>query len=176
MVVVKPRFSPEAREVGRLSAVPVDEPALKIARLSVSVAEGHLSRMDFHYPVAIREGVEHLTERHELGPCTHEEYLTAFNDAELDVTHDGEGLIGRGLDVGVRRETVVQPGSGTRDQGQRLRLPGWFHLARVALPPRSSTNRRTRRSERPAATTGSRPSMTSAPPASASSRATLLTS
>ena len=59
-----------ARGVGGGSAVWVDEPELKIARLSVHEAEYQLSRMDFHYLAATREGIERLTERHALGLFT----------------------------------------------------------------------------------------------------------
>ena len=58
--------------MGRLSAIWVDEPKRKVARLSVREAECHLSRMDFHYLAATREGVERLTERHELRLFTRE--------------------------------------------------------------------------------------------------------
>jgi SAM-dependent methyltransferase len=103
VVVVEPWFGPDVWEDGRLTADLVDEPALKIARILVSGREGSVSTLDIHYLVARPAGVEYFTEQHRLGLFTHEEYLAAFREAGLDVTHDGEGLLGRGLYVGVRR-------------------------------------------------------------------------
>jgi hypothetical protein len=70
--------------------------------MSVSAVEDGVSVLDFHYLVATPAGVEHFTERHEMGLFRHEDYVAAFTDAGLRVAHDPEGLIGRGLYIGVR--------------------------------------------------------------------------
>jgi SAM-dependent methyltransferase len=102
VVIVEPWFSPDVWEDGRLTADLVDQPALKIARVLVSGREGSVSTLDIHYLVARPAGVESFTEHHRLGLFTHEEYLAAFREAGVDVTHDAEGLLGRGLYVGTR--------------------------------------------------------------------------
>ena len=102
VVIVEPWFSSEVWEVGRLTAELVDRPDLKIARILVSTAEDTVSILDIHYLVARREGVEHFSERHELGLFSDAEYLDAFRDADLDVCHDPEGLLGRGLYIGLK--------------------------------------------------------------------------
>jgi hypothetical protein len=53
----------------------------------------------FHYLVGTPEGVEHLTEDHELGLFTVEEMLGFFEQAGLAVHYDPEGIFGRGLYV-----------------------------------------------------------------------------
>jgi hypothetical protein len=64
--------------------------------------EGNVAILDFHYLVATAEGIEHFTERHELGLFTEEEYLAAFAQAGLEARHDREWLGGRGMYIGVR--------------------------------------------------------------------------
>ena len=99
LLVVEPWFAPDAWEDGFVDAVFVDEPGLKLARMSISGREGRLSRVDLHYLVATADGIERFEESHELGLYTHEEYLTAFRSAGFEVEHDAEGLMGRGLYV-----------------------------------------------------------------------------
>jgi hypothetical protein len=48
-------------------------------------------------------GISHVTETHEMGWFTHDEYLNAFKFAELDVEHLEEGLTGRGIYIGRKR-------------------------------------------------------------------------
>jgi SAM-dependent methyltransferase len=99
VLVVEPWLAPDVWQDGHVAAVHVDEPELKIARMNVARRRGSLSVVDFHYLVATPEGVEHFTELHELGLFTVEQYLAAFRAAALDVAHDPEGPMGRGLYV-----------------------------------------------------------------------------
>ena len=101
-LVVEPWFTPEQWEPGRLGALFVDEPDLKITRMSTGGVEGRLSFLLFHYLIGTPQGVEYFTERHELGLFTHEEYLEAFRNADLETIHDPEGLDGRGLYIGLK--------------------------------------------------------------------------
>jgi SAM-dependent methyltransferase len=108
VVVVEPWITPDAWDEDHLGAVFVDEPDLKIARVNLPERDGRLSRFVFHYLVLTSEGVERFEELHELGLFTHEEYVDAFRAAGLEVEHDPEGLMGRGLYVG------RSPAAGTR--------------------------------------------------------------
>jgi hypothetical protein len=102
VLLVEPWLTPDTWVVGHPAALFVDRPDLKVARMSVSAIEDGMSVLDFHYLVATPAGVEHFTERHELGLFRHEDYIAAFTAAGLQVVHDPEGLIGRGLYIGVR--------------------------------------------------------------------------
>ncbi len=97
-------LTPQEWTPGHLHAMFVDQPDLKLARMSVSgvPVEGNVAVLEFHYLVATAEGVEHFTERHELGLFTDEEYRAAFTQAGLDVLHDPEWLGGRGMYIGTR--------------------------------------------------------------------------
>jgi hypothetical protein len=62
---------------------------------------------EFHYLVGQPGGVEHLVEPHVVSLFRDEDYLDAFRAAGLDVEHDPEGLMGRGLFFGVRPSEAV---------------------------------------------------------------------
>lgn len=97
VLLVEPWFTPEQWHPGRAFMLQVNEPDLKIVRMSYSRQRGKLSFIDFEYLIGTSKGIEHHVEIHELGLFTHQEYLDAFKAAKLDVTHDTEGLDGRGL-------------------------------------------------------------------------------
>lgn len=102
VLIVEPWFEPAAFHPNTLHAAFIDQPDLKIARLNLSRVENGLSVLDFHYLVGTPEGIEHFSERHELGLFTSEEMLTAFARAGLQTSVDPDGLTGRGLYIGVR--------------------------------------------------------------------------
>ncbi len=94
VVLVEPWLGPEGFQDGHLSGIFLDEPELKLARMSVSRREGRVSVLDFEYLVGTPAGIERLSERHELGLFTVEEHLAAFGAAGLDAEHDPEGSRG----------------------------------------------------------------------------------
>ncbi len=102
LALVEPWFGPGILDTGGVHATFVNEPDLKIARMNVNRVEGSLSFLDFHYMVGTPAGVEEFCETHVMGVFTDEEYEQAFKQAGLEVTHDKEGLDGRGLWIGVR--------------------------------------------------------------------------
>ena len=103
VLLVEPWLTPEAVVTPHVGAVFVDQPELKIARVNTIEVDGRRSSFLFHFLVGTSEGVEHFTEPHELMLFTHEEYLAAFRAAGVTVEHDGEGLMGRGLYIGIAR-------------------------------------------------------------------------
>ena len=100
VLVVEPWLAPDVWQVGRPHLLTVDDPDLKIARMTVAGREGRLAIMDFAYLVATSEGLEQFSEHHEAALFTDDEYRYGFEAAGLTVELDAQGLIGRGLYLG----------------------------------------------------------------------------
>ena len=100
ILLIEPWFSAKQWHPGRVSMTQVDESDLKIVRMSHARQRGKISLLEFQYLIGTSKGIEHLVEIHELGLFTHREYMDAFKTAGLKVTHDPEGLDGRGLYIG----------------------------------------------------------------------------
>jgi ubiquinone/menaquinone biosynthesis C-methylase UbiE len=105
VLLVEPWFTPEQWTVGRVSTIVVEKPGMKIVRMSHGAQRGKIALLDFQYLAGTPGGIEHLSEHHEFGLFSHEEYMAAFVKAGLDVVHDPEGVDGRGLYIGIRRQT-----------------------------------------------------------------------
>jgi ubiquinone/menaquinone biosynthesis C-methylase UbiE len=102
VLLVEPWFSREQWNAGRVSMVSVDQPDLKIVRMSRASRKGNQSILEFQYLFGTAKGIEHSTEIHELGLFSDKDYLNAFRSAGLKVIHDAKGLDGRGLYIGVK--------------------------------------------------------------------------
>ena len=101
IAVVEPFLAAAAFRAGRVDAVFVDEPDLKIARMSVSKQMGKIAILDFHYLVATLQGIERLFERHELGLFDEPAYRDAFESAGLAFRALERGPFARGLYEGL---------------------------------------------------------------------------
>jgi SAM-dependent methyltransferase len=103
LLIVEPFFSPDQWEPGHLDSTVVDEPDLKVVRMVLSGPAESPMTMSFNYLVGTPEGIDHFTEEHEVGLFTDQEHRDAFRAAGLEAERDAEGLMGRGLFIGVRR-------------------------------------------------------------------------
>jgi SAM-dependent methyltransferase len=104
VIIVEPWILPEHWRDGEISALFVDEPEVKVARMNVSRRDGNVSILNFHFMVASRDGVRTFTEPHRLTLFTAREYEAAFERAGLFMDYQPEGLTrGRGLYVGFSR-------------------------------------------------------------------------
>jgi SAM-dependent methyltransferase len=102
LMILEPWITPSSFMKGIVSLISVDKPNLKIARINVGKVQGPVSALEFHYLIGTPSKVRHVVDRELLGLWTHEEYLDAFRDAGLEVAFDPEGLMGRGLYLGVK--------------------------------------------------------------------------
>ncbi len=102
VLIVEPWFNPDVWVAGRPHMLNIDEPDLKITRMNVSEREGDLAVIEFHYLVGTAEGIDYFSERHELALFHSAIYIITFEAAGLQTYHDPEGLMDRGLFVGIK--------------------------------------------------------------------------
>ncbi len=97
-------FTAEQWRPGTLAAIFVDEPELKIARMSTSERREDLAILNMAYLVATPDGIEHITEQHELGLFDMDDHRSAFTAAGLrEVTSAGAALTGVFTNRGTHR-------------------------------------------------------------------------
>ena len=103
VLIVEPWLTPADWNVG-VSFIHAGEiGAQKVCRMSYSSREGNLSVLDLHYLRSTDGGIEHYSERLELGLFTRDEMTHAFELANMDVRYDDQGLMGRGLYIAHHR-------------------------------------------------------------------------
>jgi len=102
LMILEPWITPANFQKGLIGSNFVDKPHLKIARINISKIRGPVSAFEYHYLIGTPGKVQYVVDRGSLGLWTHEEHLDAFRDAGLEVTFDQEGLMGRGLFLGLK--------------------------------------------------------------------------
>jgi SAM-dependent methyltransferase len=96
-VLIEPWFGFDGWKPGTVHMLTAESKERKICRINVSEQEGSLSVLNFHYLVGTSEGVQHYTERHELGLFSLKEMLEAFKRSGLKAKFDENGIAGRGM-------------------------------------------------------------------------------
>ncbi len=102
VLIVEPWLTPNTYQPGRIDAVFVKEPKLKVVRMNRTTMKGRISVLDFHYLIGTPQGIDYFREHDEFGLFTHDQYLRSFRAAGLKVVYDPKGLIGRGLYIGTK--------------------------------------------------------------------------
>jgi hypothetical protein len=100
ILIVEPWLRPQEWQPGKLHALFVDEPDLKIARMSLPGREGDVSTIRFEYLIATPGRIDHEVELHRLGLFTDDQYSSAFRNAGIEPRLISPGLTARGLFVG----------------------------------------------------------------------------
>ncbi|MFQ5474518.1 MAG: class I SAM-dependent DNA methyltransferase [Candidatus Nanoarchaeia archaeon] len=67
VVVIEPFLTRKDWVNGKPHANFIDKPDVKIVRMNVAKSRGNVAILDFNYLIATKKGIEHLTDRHELG-------------------------------------------------------------------------------------------------------------
>jgi SAM-dependent methyltransferase len=99
-LIIEPWFTPEQWRPARPFILAGEIGADKVYRMSNSLREGALSVLLHDYLRGTLNGIEHYSERIELGLFTRDEMTWAFEFSGMEVRYDVEGLMGRGLYVG----------------------------------------------------------------------------
>jgi SAM-dependent methyltransferase len=102
VLIVEPWLRPEQFHEGRIWSIFVDEPDLKIARMTVAERHGKIVDLHMRYMVGRAGKIEEFAEHHQEALHTVAEYMSAFTLAGLDTAYDEEGLNGRGLYIATR--------------------------------------------------------------------------
>lgn len=105
VAIVEPWFSPDQWNEGYVGVLSARTDEMAVARASTSTrTDPRRVTLHFVFAVAYPDGsTDTYTEDHPTGQFTVDEHVAAFRDAGLEVEHDPEGLIGRGLYVAVKR-------------------------------------------------------------------------
>jgi len=99
LLVVDPWFEPGDLTHGFVSALSGDEPGRAVCRVSRTVIDGSISRLELEYLIGRPEGIERRSEVHELGLFTQAQMEDAFRAAGLSVERRPKVLRTRGLYV-----------------------------------------------------------------------------
>ncbi len=102
LVIVEPWVMLEDYRENTLDASFVDQPHLKIARISTNERYGRTAVVRFDYLVGEPTGVSSFGETHKLQLFTDDEYLAAFEAAGLKARNERSDLFYRGLYVATR--------------------------------------------------------------------------
>ena len=95
VMFIEPFVSPEKWNGYTPNGQYVDH-SIKICRMSYFERAGREIALTFHYLVSRPEGVEYLTEKHDIGLFSDADYQAAFAAAGLIARHDEVGLMRRG--------------------------------------------------------------------------------
>jgi SAM-dependent methyltransferase len=102
ILLLEPWVTPEKWIANRPHALASQPGDLAVARVALSGRRGRISTVEMQYLVAAPTGITHFAELLELGLFTNDEMRRALEATGLSVAHDPEGLIGRGLWLGMR--------------------------------------------------------------------------
>jgi len=102
VLVVEPWITPDEWRPSTPHVLSAEGAGVVLARVTVSGRDGRLATMEMHYALGTPDGIETWDRNHALALYTVDEMQTAFEEAGLEVEHDPDGLMGRGLYICTR--------------------------------------------------------------------------
>jgi ubiquinone/menaquinone biosynthesis C-methylase UbiE len=110
VLLVDPWFAPGEMDDGHVMVLHAEDAGRSVVRMSRTVIEGAVSRLEFEYLIGDARGLERRSEVHELGLFTGSEVERAFQRAGHSVERIERTLRTRGIYVGT---LAAYAGSGT---------------------------------------------------------------
>jgi len=102
MLLVEGWVTPESWIVGKVRTDIYETDDGFVARMALMEPIDR-GRLVLEYMIGDSSGISHVTETHEMGWFTHDEYSNAFTKAGLELEYLEEGLTGRGIYIGIKR-------------------------------------------------------------------------
>jgi SAM-dependent methyltransferase len=99
VVIVEPWLEPGVIDPDRISSDTAIGDNVHVCRMARITVEGPVSTIHFEYLIGQPSGINHFSEKHELGLFTREEMANAFESAGFRIKYDPDGISGRGLYV-----------------------------------------------------------------------------
>jgi len=100
VLLVDPWFEPGQLTDGWIVTLTGQREGLTVSRMSRTVVDGPVSRLEFEYLIGSAAGIERRSELHELGLFTQDQIEAAFSAAGLSVAREPEVLGTRGVYIG----------------------------------------------------------------------------
>lgn len=100
VILVDPWFEPGQLSDGWISTLLGKSDRMTVCRMSRTVLQDAISRLEFEYLIGTASGIEHRSEVHELGLFTQEQMEQAFSEAGLIVERRPGALRARGVYIG----------------------------------------------------------------------------
>lgn len=117
VLIVDPWFEPGTLTHGFHSALVGESDDVTACRISRTLIDGSVSRLECEYLIATSEGIERRSELHELGLFTQTQMESAFDSAGLAVERIEEVLRTRGIYIGVAPSTGAGLSAAPRGRG-----------------------------------------------------------
>jgi ubiquinone/menaquinone biosynthesis C-methylase UbiE len=102
MLLMEGWVTPESWIVGKVRTEIYETDDGFVARMAL-MEPIERGRLVLEYMIGDSSGISHVTETHEMGWFTHNEYLNAFKKADLTTEYIEEGLTGRGIYIGIKQ-------------------------------------------------------------------------
>ena len=99
MLLMEGWVTPESWIVGKVRTEIYETDDGFVARMAL-MEPIERGRLVLEYMIGDSSGISHVTETHEMGWFTHDEYMNAFKKANLTTEYIEEGLTGRGIYIG----------------------------------------------------------------------------
>ncbi|MBC8170394.1 MAG: methyltransferase domain-containing protein [Anaerolineae bacterium] len=102
VMLLEPWLQADKLIAGHVGMINAEQPDLKLTRMTQITRRGVFSDLHMVYMVGKADGITTFEETHHMRLFSHEEYASAVTDAGYTLTYDPQGLMNRGLYIGVR--------------------------------------------------------------------------